>query len=69
MPILEQALNVARSFKPMDQKEIAALLAKTAPMAKTGKYELYKTTHHFDGTYQHPNWLGPGQSGETYPVA
>jgi predicted aldo/keto reductase-like oxidoreductase len=23
-----------------------------------GKSELYKTTHHFDGTYQNPQWLG-----------
>ncbi|HZP33449.1 MAG TPA: aldo/keto reductase [Candidatus Acidoferrales bacterium] len=69
MPILEQALNAARNFKPMDQKEVAALLAKTAPVAKSGKYELYKTTHTFDGTYQHPDWLGPGESGQTYPVA
>ena len=51
----------------MDQKEVAALLAKTAPVANAGKYELYKTTHHFDGTYQNPKWLGPDQSGETYP--
>lgn len=23
-----------------------------------GEYELYKTTHNFDGTYQNPQWLG-----------
>jgi predicted aldo/keto reductase-like oxidoreductase len=69
MSVLEQALKIARTFKPMDQKETASLLAKTAPLAKAGKYELYKTSHHFDGTYQNPQWLGPGESGETYPAA
>jgi hypothetical protein len=67
--ILEQALNTARNFKPLDEKELAILLAKTAPVAKAGKYELYKTSHHFDGTYQNPKWLGPNESGETFPAA
>jgi predicted aldo/keto reductase-like oxidoreductase len=67
--ILEQALNTARHFKPLDEKELAILLAKTAPVAKAGKYELYKTSHHFDGTYQNPKWLGPNESGETFPAA
>jgi hypothetical protein len=22
------------------------------------KFEMYKTSHHFDGTYQNPQWLG-----------
>jgi hypothetical protein len=26
--------------------------------AQHGKYEHYKTTHTFDGTYQNPQWLG-----------
>jgi uncharacterized protein len=69
LPILQQALEAARSFKPMDQKEVAALLAKTAPLAMAGKFELYKTGHDFDGTYQHPQWLGPGHKPETYPEA
>jgi predicted aldo/keto reductase-like oxidoreductase len=69
MQILQQALNAAGSFRPMGQQEIAALLAKTAPAAQNGRYEPYKTTHDFDGTYQNPKWLGPGQSGATYPQA
>jgi hypothetical protein len=24
----------------------------------TGKYELFKTTNHFDSTAQNPSWLG-----------
>jgi predicted aldo/keto reductase-like oxidoreductase len=56
--ILTQALAAARSFRPMDSDEVAALLAKTAQAAQSGKYELYKTSHNFDGTYQNPQWLG-----------
>src|ERR1700720_4219098 len=58
MQILNQALAAARSFRPMDSNEVAALLAKTAQAAQSGKYELYKTSHTFDGTYQNPQWLG-----------
>ncbi len=58
LKILQQALDAARSFKPMGKQEVAALLAKTAKAAQAGEFELYKTSHHFDGTYQHPQWLG-----------
>lgn len=58
MSILQQALDAARSFKPMSQEEVAQLLAKTASSAAKGEYELYKTTHNFDGTFQNPQWLG-----------
>ena len=58
MNILQQALDAARSFKPMGKEEIAQLLGKTASPAAQGEYELYKTSHNFDGTYQNPQWLG-----------
>jgi predicted aldo/keto reductase-like oxidoreductase len=58
MNILQQALDAARSFKPMGKEEIAQLLGKTASAAAQGEYELYKTSHNFDGTYQNPQWLG-----------
>ena len=58
LPILQQALDVARTFRPMSPKQVSALLAKTAQAAKSGQFELYKTGHHFDGTYQNPQWLG-----------
>ena len=61
MEILDQAFEVARTFQPLSQSQISALLAKTATAAKNGKYELFKTTSHFDSTAQHPEWLG----GET----
>ena len=56
--ILEQALEAARSFKAMGKDEVAQLLARTASAASKGEFELYKTTHNFDGTYQNPQWLG-----------
>src|SRR5713226_755802 len=58
LSILQQALDAARSFKAMSQEEVARLLAKTASPAAKGEYELYKTTHDFDGTFQNPQWLG-----------
>jgi uncharacterized protein len=58
LEILQQALNAARSFQPMGKQEIAILLAKTAKAAQSGEFEMYKTSHHFDGTYQNPQWLG-----------
>ena len=58
MQILQQALDAARSFKPMSKDEVAQLLAKTSSAANKGEFELYKTTHNFDGTYQNPQWLG-----------
>ena len=56
--VLEQALHAARSFRPLSEAAVAAVLGRTAQAARDGKYELYKTTHHFDGTYQNPQWLG-----------
>ena len=58
LPILQQALGAARSFQPMDASQVAALLARTAKAAEAGQFELYKTSHHFDGTYANPQWLG-----------
>src|SRR5437868_1585925 len=58
MKILQQALEAARTFKPMSKEEVAKLLAKTEQAAQNGKFELYKTSHNFDGTYHNPQWLG-----------
>ena len=55
---LEQALSVARNFKPMDEKQKLAVLQKTAPVADAGKFEAYKSSHMYDGTYSNPQWLG-----------
>jgi uncharacterized protein len=58
MSILQQAIGAARNFRPLTGDERAALLARTALVANNGKYELYKTTHHFDATWQNPQLLG-----------
>jgi aryl-alcohol dehydrogenase-like predicted oxidoreductase len=55
---LNQALEVARTFRPMSEKEVAALLAKTAAAGSNGEYEPFKTTTGFDGTVHNPQWLG-----------
>ncbi len=57
-PILDQALEAARTFKPMSQQEVSALLARTAKAAQRGEFELFKTTANFDATAQHPEFLG-----------
>lgn len=44
MPILNQAFEVIRTFQPMSQEQVAALLNRTAKVAATGHYELFKTT-------------------------
>ena len=56
--VLEQAFQVAKSFQPMNDEQLAALLSKTQQIALTGHYELFKTTSHFDETARHPDWLG-----------
>jgi uncharacterized protein len=57
LPILQQALQTARTFRPLSQEQVAALLAKTEKAAQTGEHELYKTAHNFDGTIMNPQWL------------
>jgi hypothetical protein len=58
MKILDQALEAARSFRPLKKADVTRLLAKTAGAAERGKFELFKTSSHFDSTAQHPKWLG-----------
>ena len=58
MERLNQALEAARTFKPLGEKELAGLLAKTATAGAEGKYERFKTTRDFDGTAHNPQWLG-----------
>jgi predicted aldo/keto reductase-like oxidoreductase len=55
---LEQALGVARNFRPMNMKQKIALLEKTAPLAPGGKFEDYKSSNIYDGTIHNPQWLG-----------
>jgi aryl-alcohol dehydrogenase-like predicted oxidoreductase len=58
MERLNQALTAAHSFRAMPPAEVDALLARTAQVAREGRYELYKTSHKHDSTMEHPEWLG-----------
>lgn len=58
MKILQQAVDAAKSFLPLSQQEVAAILAKTAPVANAGKFERYKTSTQFDSTTNNPSWMG-----------
>ncbi len=58
MEILNQALTLARNFRPMPHAAMTALLSKTAESAIAGKYELYKSSTTFDGTTHNPSYLG-----------
>ena len=58
MENLEQALEAARTFKPMSDEQVKSLLGKTAQAASRGEFELFKTTSIYDGTASHPEWLG-----------
>jgi aryl-alcohol dehydrogenase-like predicted oxidoreductase len=56
--ILDQAFEAVKTFSPMDRQQVAAILAKTKEAAMTGKFELFKTSSHYDGTIKNPSWLG-----------
>jgi aryl-alcohol dehydrogenase-like predicted oxidoreductase len=55
---LDQALEAVRTFRPLSDPEVQALLKKTAAAAAHGEFEPFKTSSVFDGTAQHPEWLG-----------
>jgi aryl-alcohol dehydrogenase-like predicted oxidoreductase len=55
---VDQAIEAARTFKPMSQQEVATLTAKTKQAAMTGEFELFKTSTRFDGTAKNPQWMG-----------
>jgi predicted aldo/keto reductase-like oxidoreductase len=67
MQILDQAIEAAKTFKPMNAAAVEALLAKTKQAAADGQFELFKTSQHFDSTAEHPEWLG-GESPHVQQV-
>ena len=66
--ILDQAFEAAKTFQPMTRTQIARLLQKTKEVAMAGKYELFKTSSHFDSTAKNPDWLG-GDTREVQALA
>jgi hypothetical protein len=58
LQVLDQAIEAARTFKPMTKEQVVALLSRTREEAANGQFELYKISQHFDGTAHNPQWLG-----------
>jgi predicted aldo/keto reductase-like oxidoreductase len=58
MKVLDQAFEAARTFKPMTEAQVIAILDKTRTAAQHGEYELFKISTDFDGTIQNPQWMG-----------
>ena len=56
--VLNQAFEAARTFKPLNEAQIKDILDRTAVAASEGKFELFKTSSHYDGTAANPKWLG-----------
>ena len=57
MERLDQALEAARTFKPLTEAQMNALRAKTRQVAMTGRLEKFKTSNVFDGTAHNPQWM------------
>ena len=71
MDILDQAFEAARTFHPMSEAQVSALLAKTAQAGARGDFEPFKTTSIFDATATNPSWLGeePRRVKELMPAS
>ena len=49
LKVLRQNLRVARGFEPYTEDEMQSLRERCAAAAADGRFELYKTSKHFDG--------------------
>ena len=58
MERLDQAFEAAKTFRPLGEAEVLALVNKTKEAAMSGKYEPFKSTDQFDGTTHKPEWMG-----------
>ncbi|WP_088889195.1 aldo/keto reductase [Leptolyngbya ohadii] len=58
METLDQAFEAVKTFQPMSDEQVQALLTKTAKAGSRGEFEPFKTSSIFDGTAQNPDWLG-----------
>jgi len=56
--ILDQALEAARTFKPLSPAQREAILTKTRQAAARGEFEPFKISSIFDGTALHTEWMG-----------
>jgi predicted aldo/keto reductase-like oxidoreductase len=55
---LDQAIEVARAFRPLSEEALADIRNRAAGAASEGRGEPFKTTTQFDGTTLNPEWLG-----------
>src|ERR1700731_1360919 len=53
MEVLQQALEAVRTFKPLTEEEVAAILARTEAAAANGQYEPYKASAYIRKAEQH----------------
>jgi aryl-alcohol dehydrogenase-like predicted oxidoreductase len=58
MEVLEQGLEAVRTFSPMPQETVDALLERTAQAASKGEFEPFKTSSIYDSTATNPDTLG-----------
>lgn len=58
LEILAQAFEAIGSFHTLSPEEVNAILQKTVAAAAAGQYEPFKISSIFDGTAEHPEWLG-----------
>jgi predicted aldo/keto reductase-like oxidoreductase len=63
LKFLQEDLEAVKAFRPLTEKQVADLLARTAKAASEGQFEGFKTTNGFDGTAKHPEWLGEADKG------
>jgi aryl-alcohol dehydrogenase-like predicted oxidoreductase len=63
LQVLKQDIEAVKTFRPLTDEQVAALLARTAKFAADGRFERFKTTNGFDGTAQNPKWLGAADEG------
>jgi predicted aldo/keto reductase-like oxidoreductase len=63
LQILKQDLVAVKTFRPLTEKQVTDLLARTARAASDGRFEGFKTTNGFDGTAKNPKWLGAADEG------
>ena len=55
---LDQAFEAVRTFKPLTDAQLTALLERTRDAALSGRYELFKTSARYDGTAHSPQNMG-----------
>src|SRR5260370_7208165 len=60
MERLDQAFEAVRTFRPLSETQLQAIVSKTREAAMTGTFEPFKTTAQYDGTPPHPAWMARG---------